>query len=64
MNARPNAWLIAGATIVALVFGGIFVAYAHDMGWRDAALTMAIGFGVAALLIVGVFLLVIGMERR
>jgi hypothetical protein len=59
-----NVRLVAGVSIIVLVFGGIFVACASDMGWLAAAATMAAGVGLAAVLAVGVILLAEGMDRR
>jgi hypothetical protein len=59
-----NARLIAGVTLLALVFGGIYVASAIDMGWLAASLIMAIAFGLVAVVIAAVTLISNGTDRE
>ncbi|MFB4320654.1 hypothetical protein [Actinomadura sp. 21ATH] len=59
-----NVRLVAGAAILALVFGGTFVAAGLDMGWLAATVTVVVATVVLGLTAVAVALIHEGMDRR
>jgi hypothetical protein len=59
-----NTQLAAGIALLALIFGGIYVAAGLDMGWLPAALCMAAALTLSAAMWAAAILISDGMDRR